>query len=234
MARAIWAVACLISVIWFLHAGNARAAWPEIESEPIVPTVSSKPASPVPTPAPPPVNKAPSETLPKDNAIATSAPGDTYRMGPEDVVRVSVWENKELTLDVVVRPDGKISLPLIQDVQAEGLTASELADIVHSRLESFIKDPQVSVILLQVNAPKIFVIGNVARPGPYPLRGETSVLQALSLAGGFSQFASPRSIKLVRKNRGKQEVRKLNYYNLIDDEGEGNHLLKPGDTIVVP
>ena len=90
------------------------------------------------------------------------------------------------------------------------------------------------MIVLQVNAPKYFVIGNVTRPGTYPLRSETSILQALSLAGGFTQFASPRSIKLIRNTAGKQEVRKVNYNNMIDEGGEGNYLLKSGDTIVVP
>lgn len=162
------------------------------------------------------------------------AAGPEYRIGPEDVLHVSVWENKELTLDVMVRPDGKISLPLIQDIQAEGLTAVELGNVIHARLVAFLKEPQVSVIVTQVNAPKIFVVGNVAKPGPYPLRGDLSVLQALSLAGGFTQFASPRRIKLVRSTAGKQEVRKINYYNLLDSGGEDNYLLKPGDTIVVP
>lgn len=166
--------------------------------------------------------------------LPASQAGPEYRLGPEDVLHVSVWENKELTQDVVVRPDGKISIPLIQDVQAEGLAAAELAGIIRQKLLAFIKDPQVSVIVTQVNAPKIFVIGNVARPGPYPLRSDMSVLQALSLAGGFTQFASPRSIKLVRGTGNGQEVRKINYYNLLDDGGEGNYLLKPGDTIVVP
>jgi polysaccharide export outer membrane protein len=160
--------------------------------------------------------------------------GPNYRIGPEDILRISVWENKELTLDVVVRPDGKISVPLIQDVQAEGLTTTEIADVIHQRLLGFIKDPQVSVIVLHVNAPKVFVIGNVARPGPLPLRGDLSVLQALSLAGGFTPFASPRKMKLVRGTGPKQEVRKINYYNLLDAGGEDNYLLKPGDTIVVP
>jgi len=156
-----------------------------------------------------------------------------YQIGPEDVLRISVWENKELSQDVVVRPDGRISLPLIQDVQAEGLTAAELANLIHERLQSFIRNPQVSVIVIQVNSPKIYVIGSVSRPGPYPLKGDMSVLQALSLAGGFTQFASPRSIKVVRNRNGKQEVRKINYYEVVDD-GEGNFLLGPGDTIVVP
>jgi polysaccharide export outer membrane protein len=139
-----------------------------------------------------------------------------------------------LTLDLVVRPDGKISMPLIQDVVAEGRTAAELADTIHQRLLVFIKDPQVSVIVLQVNAPKYYVIGNVAKPGTYSLRGETSVLQALALAGGFTPFASTRSIKLIRNTSGKQEVRKVNYNDMIDEGGEGNYLLKSGDTIVVP
>ena len=176
-----------------------------------------------------------------DNAVKAPPPAQAisqassdYRMGPEDQIRVSVWENAQLTLDLVVRPDGKISMPLIQDVVAEGRTAAELATTIHDRLLTFIKEPQVSVIVLQVNAPKYFVIGNVTRPGTYPLRSETSVLQALSLAGGFTQFASPRSIKLIRNAAGKQEVRKVNYNDMIDEGGEGNYILKSGDTIVVP
>ena len=176
-----------------------------------------------------------------DNTVDTSPPSQTfsqagpeYRMGPEDSLRISVWENRDLTLDLVVRPDGKISMPLIQDVVAEGLTSVELANRIQQKLLAFIKEPQASVIVLQVNAPKYYVIGNVTRPGTYNLRSETSVLQALALAGGFTQFASPRSIKLIRNAGGKQEVRKLNYYNLIDEDGEGNYLLRAGDTIAVP
>jgi polysaccharide export outer membrane protein len=176
-----------------------------------------------------------------DNAVnappspqALSQAGPEYRMGPEDVLRISVWENKELTLDLVVRPDGKISMPLIQDVIAEGQTAMELGNTIHQRLLAFIKEPQVSVIVLQVNAPKYYVIGSVAKPGTYSLRSETSILQALALAGGFTQFASPRSIKLIRNTAGKQDIRKVNYNNMIDEGGEGNFILNSGDTIVVP
>jgi polysaccharide biosynthesis/export protein len=175
-----------------------------------------------------------------DNAVnaplpqAVSQAGTEYRLGPEDQIRISVWENRELTLDLVVRPDGKISMPLIQDVVAEGQTAMDLASTIHDRLLTFIKEPQVSVIVLQINAPKFFVIGNVLRPGTYPLRGDTSVLQALSLAGGFTQFASLKNIKLIRNIAGRQEVRKLNYNKMIDEGGEGNYLLGSGDTIVVP
>lgn len=174
---------------------------------------------------------------PKDPMAGSTTPvfsGPQYRIGAEDVLHISVWDSKELTIDVVVRPDGKISFPLIQDVQAEELTAAELADVIHQKLLPFIKEPQVSVIVTQVNAPKVYVLGNVARPGAFPLRSDTSVLQALSLVGGFTQFASPRSIKLVRGLGTKQEVRKINYYNLVEGAGEGNYLLMPGDTIWVP
>ena len=160
--------------------------------------------------------------------------GPEYRLGPEDVLRVSVWENRDLTLDLVVRPDGKISMPLIQDVTAAGRTTIELAAQIQQKLTTYIKEPQVSVIVLQINAPKFFVIGNVVRPGTYPLRAETSVLQALSLAGGFTQFAPVKNIKLIRNIAGRQEVRKINYNKLTDDGGEGNYILGSGDTIVVP
>jgi polysaccharide export outer membrane protein len=146
-----------------------------------------------------------------------------------------VWDNRELTQDVVVRPDGKISLPLLQDVDASGYTAAELATELARRLSAFLKEPQVSVILLQVNAPKVFVIGSVARPGPYPLRGSMTVLQALSLAGGMTPFAKTGSIRIVRQaDEGKQKVRKVDYDEMIDSDGKGNYFLRAGDTIVVP
>lgn len=162
-----------------------------------------------------------------------SSASSQYRIGPEDVLNVTVWGDKELTMDVVVRPDGKISLPLVQDIQAEGLTSSELADVIHQKLLVYIKEPAVSVMVKEVNATKFYVLGYVNKPGIYALRGDMSVLQALSMAGGLTPFASPRKIRLLRNTKGTQGVRIVNYYDLIDS-GEGNLLLKPGDTIVVP
>ena len=164
----------------------------------------------------------------------TSSSDPQYRIGSEDVLHVSVWGNEQLTMDVIVRPDGKISIPLLQDVQAEGLTANELAGIIHQKLLPYIKDPNVSVIVKEINAAKVSVIGYVVRPGTFPLRGDLSVLQVLSQAGGFTPFASPRKIKLIRKTDGKTEVRVINYYDMINKGGVGDYLLKPGDTIVVP
>ena len=229
------------------------AASPPPSAPPVINYPSSKKAAPPPvvaqqTISPPsrgnqasavaPAKQSPSALPPGPSEKAGAVDedysgGPKYRIGPEDILRVSVWDNKELTLEVVVRPDGKISLPLIQDVQAEGLTASELSDVIHQKLLAFMKEPQVTVIITQVNAPKIFVIGNVAKPGPYPLRSDMSVLQALSIAGGFTPFASPKSIKIIRNKGGTQELRKINYFDMVDS-GEGNYLLKSGDTIVVP
>lgn len=171
--------------------------------------------------------------VPTSVVAMESAAGTGYRIGQEDVLHVSVWENEELTRDVVVRPDGKISMPLIQDIQAEGMTSVELADLIHQKLLPFLKNPAVTIIVKEVNAPKIFVTGYVTRPGTYPLRGDLSVLQALSMAGGFTEFASPRKIRLIRNNGGKQEIRLINYHNLLDS-GEGNLMMESGDTLVVP
>jgi polysaccharide export outer membrane protein len=157
-----------------------------------------------------------------------------YRIGPEDLLRISVWNNKDLTLDLTVRPDGKISVPLIQDIQAEGLTPPELADVIHQRLLAYIKDPHVSVIVLQVNASKFFIVGAVNKPGTYPLRGELSLLQALSMANGFTPFASPKNIRLIRNRGGKQDVRLINFFRVIEDGSSQNYLIRPGDTVVVP
>jgi len=223
MVNARWAVACSVLVVLNIAAPLAGPVFAQSAAGPAAPAGN----------APRPMDN--SALIRRHAPPPTVSQGDpSYLLGPEDQLRISVWDNKELTLDLVVRPDGKISMPLIQDVVAVGLTASQLAANIQNSLSAFIVNPEVSVIVLQVNAPKFYVIGYVARPGPYPLRGDTSVLQALALAGGLTQYASPRSIKLIRATRGKQEVRKLNYYKLIDDGGKGNYLLKSGDTIVVP
>jgi polysaccharide export outer membrane protein len=230
MVKAAWAVACLLAFFLFVGVAAKGDAADNIVKAPPPPQAVFQ-AGPVPSASTPVAAKKGIEST---SSVAVPLAGPQYKLGPEDQIRVSVWENAQLTLDLVVRPDGKISMPLIQDVTAEGQTAAELATQIQQKLSAFIKEPQVSVIVLQINAPKFFVIGNVVRPGTFPLRGETSVLQALSLAGGFTQFASPRSIKLIRNTTGKQEVRKVNYNNMIDAGGEGNYLLKSGDTIVVP
>jgi polysaccharide export outer membrane protein len=240
MVKAIWAVACSLLVFLNLAAPLALPAFAQEAAGVAAPvrispmatdnSVQTRPAA------------LPSQRGGMDNAARVRRPtppptgagaDSSYRLGPEDQLRISVWDNKELTMDLVVRPDGKISMPLLQDVAAEGLTAAQLAANIQDGLSAYIVNPEVTVIVLQVNAPKYYILGYVSHPGTYPLRGETSVLQALALAGGMTQFASPRSIKLIRGIQGRQDVRKINYYDMIDT-GEGNYYLKPGDTIVVP
>ncbi|MGB7630924.1 MAG: polysaccharide biosynthesis/export family protein [Candidatus Deferrimicrobium sp.] len=241
MVKAIRAVACSVLVVLIIAVPLVLPVFAQEATGIVAPRRNYPMPTDNSTPTRPPTLAAQGGIM--DNSAKIRRPIQTppgsqsdpsYRLGPEDQLRISVWDNKELTLDLVVRPDGKISMPLLQDVPAEGLTAAQLAANIQEGLSAYIVNPEVTVIVLQVNAPKYYIIGYVTRPGTYPLRGDTSVLQALALAGGLTQFASPRSIKLIRATRGRQEVRKINYYDLINDGGEGNYLLKSGDTIVVP
>lgn len=167
-------------------------------------------------------------------------PEDTtggYLIGPEDVLEIVVWKNAELSKVVTVRPDGRISLPLIGDVPAAGVTANVLRESIRKRLKEFQKVPAVSVIVQQVNSSNIYMLGEVARPGKYPLRSHITLLQALSMAGGFTQLASRNNILILRK-QGDGEQEKIIRFGFMDfiikEDARGNVLLKRGDTIIVP
>ena len=200
-------------------------------AQPPPPTVLPLPQEEEPPPAVPSAPPA-SDPLPLEEGRLSAT--KSYRIGPEDVLHVSVWENPELTIDVTVRPDGKISFPLIKEIQAADFTPMELSDVLSRNLKEYIKDPHVTVIVTQTNSKKIFLVGNVLRPGSYLLRHDMTLLQALSLAGGFTTFASPRGMKLIRGAGGKQESRNINYYRMIEETELGDYMLKPGDTIVIP
>ena len=138
---------------------------------------------------------------------------------------------------VSVRPDGRISLPLIGDVQAAGRTASALREVIRKRLGEFQKVPEVSVIIQQVNSYNIFILGEVARPGKYQLKSNVTLLQAISLAGGFTPFASRNKIKVLRKEYGEAQAKtfQIRYKDIISGkDASKNILLKRGDTIVIP
>ena len=152
---------------------------------------------------------------------------------------VNVWRNEELSSEAVIRPDGKISLPLIGDIRAVGLTADQLSERIAARLTEFMQDPTVSVQVMEINSNYIYVLGEVAAPGKISLKSYTTVLQAISLAGGLNQFASKNNIQVLRREQngdGKPEVRiRVRYKDLISGEGSvNNFILKAGDTIVVP
>ena len=163
-----------------------------------------------------------------------------FLLGPEDVLEVTVWRNQDLSRTVVVRPDGKISLPLIGDVQASGLNSSQVAAKIAARLTEFKENPNVSVSLKEVNSYFIYVLGEVLKPGKYPLKSYATVLQGVSMAGGFTPFASKNRMQVIRTQTN--EVGKENqiripvpYNELISGKGEiENFILKSGDTIVVP
>ena len=137
-------------------------------------------------------------------------------------------------MDVTVRPDGKISLPLIKEIQAANFTPMELSGVITRNLQEYLIDPHVTVIVTQTNSKKIFLVGNVLQPGSYPWRHDMTILQALSLAGGFTPFASPRNMRVIRDTGTKQKIRNVNYYKMIEDTGLDDYMLKPGDMIVMP
>ena len=159
-----------------------------------------------------------------------------YVLGPEDVVQVLVWKDDALTRTVMIRPDGKISLPLVGELQASGLTPGALASSVKQGLQKYYKEqPEVSVIVSEINSFSFFVLGEVNLPGKHILRRETTLLQALSLAGGFKQYADTKNILLLRKEGAIERRIKINYRDLISGKSyDGNLSLKSGDTIIVP
>jgi polysaccharide export outer membrane protein len=167
---------------------------------------------------------------------ATAATQDpNYVIGPQDVLDISVWKEVELTRSVPVRPDGKISLPLLNDVQAAGLTPTQLASQLTVNLKKFVTDPQVTVIVAAINSRRVYILGEAGRPGAYPLLPQMTVLQALSSAGGFTQFANVKRIYVLRSENGKQVKHPFNYRDVIaGKQADENILLLPGDTIVVP
>jgi len=158
-----------------------------------------------------------------------------YLIGVEDVIQVVVWKNPDLSVTVPVRPDGKISLPLIDDVQAAGITPLKLKEELTRRWKAFLSAPEVSVILKEVNSFKVFIVGQVTRPGELQLRGPTRLLQALSLAGGFTSFADSSSIVILREAAGREARREINYHKVVSGKRpDDNILLRRGDTVVVP
>lgn len=162
------------------------------------------------------------------------APPD-YVIGPEDVLSIVVWREKELSSDVIVRPDGKISLPLLNDVQAAGLSPEALRLALTDAAAKLIEEPSVTVIVKAVNSRKVYITGQVSRPGPYPLAAPTTVLQLVASAGGLLEYADASNIRIMRTENGHPVSLRFNY----NDVSEGKNLrqnieLRPGDTVIVP
>ena len=190
-------------------------------------------ASPAATPAdtPPPVTVARPVTaaVPTPIDLATA-----YQIGPEDVLEISVWKNPELSRTVPVRPDGKVSLPLVNDIQAAGLTPIDLRDQVTAKLSEYIPAPEVSVIVREVHSRKVTVAGAVKLPGRYELKSTMTVLEVIALAQGLTDFASRDRIVILRQNGQKTERIPFNYRKISDAAQQDNFLIRPGDIVFVP
>jgi polysaccharide biosynthesis/export protein len=187
-------------------------------------------AAPLPAPQEAPAT-APA-SLPADKA---SPPAD-YQIGVDDQLEINVWNESELKQTLPVRSDGKITLPLIGDIQAAGQTPARLQQAIADRLKAFIQHPDVSVMVLQMNSRKFNILGRVARPGSYPLTATTTVLDAIAVAGGFQDFAKQKDVYVLRKDHLGHEFRiPFNYKAVIKgDHPEENIALEPHDTVVVP
>lgn len=168
------------------------------------------------------------------NAKSSADPGN-YLIGPEDVLSIVVWKNEALTRTIPVRPDGSISMPLLHDVKAAGLTPTQLRDSISKKLSEFIPSPEVSVIVTDVRSFKVSVMGEVSKPGRYELKSQTSVLDIVAAAGGFTAFSSRSKIVVLRTNGKKIDRIPFNYNRVISAGGEDeNFYLQPNDIVLVP
>lgn len=194
------------------------------------PAPAQEPASRVPPRQPP----APASAPAVSGAVASPSPTRDYVVGPDDVLEVSYWKDKDASAQVAVRPDGRISLPLLNDVQAAGLTPVELAARITSLASAFLEAPNVTVMVKQINSRKAYIVGEVIRPGAYALNGPVSVLQIIAMAGGPTEYASLADIAIVRTSDSGVVTRTFNYRNALKlKDLDQNVLLMPGDTVIV-
>jgi len=197
-------------------------------------TQPPKPKPPATRPAP----KVPTVPGPKVPAVAAvSVPTEAgFTIGPEDVLGILFWRDQEMSGDVTVRPDGMITLPLIRDVKAVGLTPTQLADRIQEAVREYVTDASVTVVVRQMNSRKVFITGEVTRPGAYSLGSSSmTVMQLIAVAGGLTEFAQAKSISVMRVEAGKTRTFAFDYRNVAKGKKpEQNMVLKPGDTVVVP
>jgi polysaccharide export outer membrane protein len=168
-------------------------------------------------------------------AAETAASEPSYLVGPEDVLKVSVWKDEQLTQETVVRPDGMITFPLIGDVSAAGRTADDVRYEIAKRLSKFLPSPTVTVVVLKVLSNRIYVLGRVNKPGEYLVGHYTDVLQALSMAGGLTPYAAENDIKIMRRNGGDEQVFRFRYGDMQKERDlKQNIILQRGDVVMVP
>ena len=178
---------------------------------------------------------APAAAAAAPATVAPVTPPPGFVIGPDDILTIVYWREKDLSADVVVRPDGMISLPLLNDVRAEGLTPEQLRVALTTAASKFVEEPTVTVVVKSINSRKVFVTGQVGKPGPYPLGGPTTVIQILSTAGGLAEYAKKSKIMVLRTEGGKSVALPFNYEEVMQGKRlQQNVELRPGDTILVP
>jgi polysaccharide export outer membrane protein len=176
--------------------------------------------------------QAPNPTAP---AQAAPALPEDYVIGPEDVIGVIFWRDTDMSGDLTVRPDGMITLPLIGDINAAGLKPDALKARIQTAAGKYVTDPNVTIIVRQLNSRKVFITGQVATPGAYPLTGPRTVMQLIALAGGLSEYADADNVTIMRQEQGRTLSFKFNYRDVSKGRRlEQNIQLAPGDTVVVP
>ncbi len=178
--------------------------------------------------------RAPLPTPPVEDQ--TAAAREDYRIGPADVLGIRVWRNPELSIDVPVRPDGRISVPLLGDIEAAGTTTAELRDVIAEQLAEYITAPDVTVIVVGINSKRVHLVGELVRPAALPLTVEMRVLDAIATVGGFTPFANKRKIRILRRQDDGSVIEyRFNYNSFLRGNEPGSNIrLQPGDTIVVP
>jgi len=207
-------------------------------------TTPATPAQPTPAQATPAATATPAAspaatttaaavpTVPVPGGI-TPPPG--YLIGPEDVLSIVFWRDKDMTTDVAVRPDGKISLSLINEVAAAGLTPDQLRERLTEESKKYMEDANITVVVKQINSRKVYISGQVAKQGTFPLIAPTTVMQLISLAGGLAEFADSKNIVVIRTENGRQVAHKVNYKDVMAGKKLAQNIeLRPGDTVLVP
>jgi polysaccharide export outer membrane protein len=169
----------------------------------------------------------------KKPAPQAPIPNDEYRLGPGDKLRIEVYKDAQLSQSVQVRPDGKVTLPLIGDLDATGRTPIELRDTIAKALKEYVTNPTVTVIVVEALASQVFVMGEVTHPGTMQLHGPTTILQALAMAGGFKEFANTKDVKVLRPNGTSMQTIHFNYKDVLNGDARPFYL-RSGDTVVVP
>jgi len=228
-------IARIVVVCWTFGAAGAFAQTQSANLQGPESTESAKPAEGKSADAAKADTAKPAENAqPADTKLPLIVPTE-YIVGESDVLRVNVWKEPEVSQTVIVRTDGNISLPLINDVKVAGLTPVQIQSMVAEKLKGFLNSPQVTVTVTDIRSKRAFITGEVVRPGGYGLNSQTTVLQMIAQAGGFTPFAKRDSIVVLRSEDGKLQRLKFKYKQVIDGKNtEQNIALHPGDTVVVP